>query len=95
MTEQQFHDPDYQDTRRCSFDLPVDLHDKLSSFLPYGTKKHFLVQVVKLAVEGMSEGGYAVVGAILQGDFNPLAEAIKNSEMRKCQQKETKDSHSP
>lgn len=75
------HDP--EDTIRYSFDLPKSLHDKLCHYLPYGTKKYFLVRIIEHAVDGMECGGYAVVGAILQGDYNPLIEAVREKDRTK------------
>jgi hypothetical protein len=72
-----------QETVRQSFDLPAEMHEKLSHWLPYGTKRHFMIRIVELALEGMETGGYEVVGAILQGDFNPLAEAVRKNEERR------------
>lgn len=69
-----------ENTIRYSFDLPRELHEKLAHFLPYGTKKYFLVRIIEHAIEGMEAGGYEVVGAILQGDYNPLIEAIRRKE---------------
>jgi len=71
-----------EDTVRYSFDLPRELHEKLAHFLPYGTKKYFLIRIVEHAVEGMEQGGYAVVGAILQGDYNPLIEAVRRKDTK-------------
>lgn len=72
-----------RDTIRCSFDLPRDLHDKLKSYLPYGTKRYFFQRIIELALEGMDQGGYEVTGAILKGDFNPLANAVLKRERSK------------
>lgn len=69
-----------EETIRYSFDLPKPLHDRLSQYLPYGTKKYFLVRIIDLALQGMDSGGYEVAGAILAGDYNPLAKAIKREE---------------
>lgn len=82
MTSPTYYD-DNTETVRYSFDLPKPLHDKMKYYLPYGTKKYFLVRLIELAVDGMETGGPVVVGAILQGDYNPLAEAVRKREESK------------
>lgn len=87
---------DEKEVVRCSFDMRKDLHDKLCFYLPYGTKSHFYNKIMEIAVDGIEHGGYEVIGAVLKGDLNPLAEAIKRRdriqiEQQRKQAKEDKE----
>jgi hypothetical protein len=81
---------DEREVVRCSFDMRKDLHEKLCYHLPYGTKSHFYNKIMEIAVDGIEYGGYEVVGAILKGDLNPLAEAIKKRDRIKIQEQRDK-----
>ena len=67
MTEKQL-----EDVVRISFNLPRDLHTRLTDALPWGVKSTFFRKIVEIAVDRIEKGGYAVVGGILKGDVDPF-----------------------
>lgn len=65
-------DKSVEDVARISFNLPRDLHNRLTDALPWGVKSTFFRKIVEIAVDRIERGGYEVVGGILKGDIDPF-----------------------
>jgi hypothetical protein len=61
-----------EDTIRVSFNLPKELHTRVTDLIPWGVKSNFFRKIVEIACNRIDEGGYVVIGAILKGDFDPF-----------------------
>jgi hypothetical protein len=61
---------------RMSFNVPIELYQKFKATLPWGIRSHFIRAILELSLSRISEGGDAVLGAIIHGDFDPLQKAM-------------------
>ena len=57
---------------RMSFNLPVEVYEELSTTFQWGQRGRFIAAVVELALNKVRTGGYATIGAIIVGDYDPL-----------------------
>ena len=63
---------DEQDLKRMSFNIPVELYDRLKETIPWGNRGHFLERLLEIALNSVEKGGYEIIGAIYAGDYDPL-----------------------
>ena len=59
-------------TRRLSFDIPIELHDRLTEHVTYGNMSRLMPKVCEILVRRLEEGGVMMVAAIIHGDYDPL-----------------------
>ena len=59
-------------TKRLSFDVPAELHDRLSGVLSYGNRSYVLRIMVEHLVKALEIGGSTVLGGIISRELNPF-----------------------
>ncbi len=63
---------------RMSFNLSVEVYEELAATFDWGQRGKFISAVVTLAMNKLRQAsfektkGYAVIGAIMAGDYDPL-----------------------
>ncbi len=71
---------------RMSFNLPVETYEELAATFDWGQRGKFISAVVTLAMNKLRQAsfsktkGYAVIGAIMAGDYDPLLSTEVQSE---------------
>lgn len=74
-------------TTRLSFDIPTELHDRLSRYLSWGNRGWMLKLMVELMVEALDKAGkdgdaHRIIGAMISRDFNPFSQMRRQGEGR-------------